>query len=570
MKNKYQIILKSLIVLVLSFSVSGCGEEFLTQYPQDKLTAGTFYKSDADFIAAANGVYDAMVKRNEAEFIAMLDMATPFADCAGGRLNVYQMRRTNGVIDINDGYWGSSTFWPIFWNIISRANNVLANIDIEGSEVTDAIRNRTEGELLFLRAYAYFNLVQLFGDVPLITEPMAFEELAVARSPKAQVMDQMIADLTRAQEILPSVKTYRGTGNIGRVSKGAAQALLGKTYLYREDWSNAEIWLDKVIASGDYQLEPYYVDMFWPSGENGIESIFEVQYKSLDPDGGGDRNRWPQYAGFHNNSQAYWAGGWNYVHPTEYYCDQFETVNGYKVQSEFVSKESSTLMSGGFNFNYNFLSDDPAYDPANPYALRDPRLKWTAWHENTPYIDEDYTQRSLCDGVNWINDYSKATNHASVKYLTGKVSPKDDSDMNMIVIRYADVLLMAAEAKIEQNKLAPAIERINQVRQRPSTNMPTVQQVEAIQGIDISGNQDNLRKYMRVERYRELAFEWGHMYYDQIRWKIFDDEMEKFWVTGRDGFTDFPSFQWDESWWLWPIPARDMNKNDNLTQNPGY
>ena len=122
MKNKYNIINKFLIVVLISFITQGCGEEFLTQYPQDQLTAGTFYKTDKDFIAAANGIYDGGIKAANAEFMCMLDMATPFADCAGGRFDVYQTRRTNGVISVGGGFWGSGVYWPLYYNTISRAN----------------------------------------------------------------------------------------------------------------------------------------------------------------------------------------------------------------------------------------------------------------------------------------------------------------------------------------------------------------------------------------------------------------------------------------------------------------
>lgn len=564
MKNKYNIINKFLIVVLISFIGQGCGEEFLTQYPQDQLTAGTFYKTDKDFIAAANGIYDGGIQAANTEFMCFLDMATPFADCAGGRFNVYQMRRTNGVIDVNDNFWGSGVYWPLYYNTISRANIVLANLENEDSEASEAIIKRTEGEALFLRAFAYFNLTHLFGDVPLITSILPYEEVQVPNTPKAQVVAQIIADLTRAQELLPSAKDYRGTSEIGRASKGAAQSLLGKMYLYSEDWSNAETWFDKVIASGDYELEPYYVDMFWPSGENGMESIFEIQYKVNDP---GDRNRLTQYIGFHNNSNTYWTGGWFYIHPTQYYVDQFETVNGYKVESQFVSREGSDLIAGGFNFNYNYSSSDPSYDANDPHAIQDPRLKWTVWYDDTPYIEEDYNSRSATTGANFNRDYSKATNHCTVKYMTGKLDPQDHTGMNMIVIRYADVLLMAAEAKLEQNKLDPAVALINQVRDR--VGMPGISAVEAAQGVSIASDQSSLRYYMRAERYRELAFEWGHIYYDQIRWKIFDDEMESFWVDGRDGHT-FPSLVWNDRYWLWPIPGGEMGRNENLTQNSGY
>lgn len=565
-KYKFQFIPKLFTLGILIAFLHGCGENFLTQYPKDQVTAGTFYNTEDDYAAAINGVYDGLTQFMVAEFQPFMDMATPFCECGGGRYDVYKINQTNGVININDQYSEASKYWILYYRCIGRANIVLANIDNPNSTtVSQAFKNRVKGEALFLRAYSYFNLVQLFGDVPLIIAPQNYDDLLVSRTPKAQVYEQMINDLVAAEANLPSVKTYRGTSNLGRVSKGAAQSLLGKCYLYQENWAKAEEWFDKVIASGDYQLVPYYVDQFWPSGENGIESIFEIQFSSNNP--GTDINRYPLYAGFDVISNTYWIEGFDYMLPTEYYCDQFETKNGYKVQSSFVKR--TTIQNGNYNFQYNFTSNDPAFDPSKPYDIRDPRLKWTAWYDNTPYISEDFMKRGNMTGTNFISDYSERSNHCTVKYLTGKASPSDNSDMNMIVIRYADVLLMDAEAKIEQNKLSEAVALIDEVRQRPSVNMPTVEQVGLVQGKDIANNQSNLRQYLREERYRELAFEWGHIYFDQIRWKIYDEEMTKYWTANKEGYSN-QAFTWNDRWWLWPIPASEREKNPNLEQNPGY
>lgn len=569
LKLEYHKIPKLIVVLMFMTLANGCGEDFLTQYPKDQITEATFFKTEADYVAAVNGVYDAYTQLHTAEFQVYMDMATPFCECGGGRFDVYKITQTNGVININDQYSIANGWWKIYYRGIGRANIVLANIDNPGVTLSQSFKDRIKGEALFLRAYAYFNLVHLFGDVPLITEPLAYEDLLVSRTPKIQVVERMISDLIEAQTGLPSVKTYRGTNNLGRVSKGAAQSLLGKFYLYQENWAKAEEWFDKVIASNDYQLISYYVDQFWPTGENGMESIFEIQYSSTDVSetAGGDKNRYALYSGFDKTSNTYWIEGFDYMLPSEYYCDQFETRSGYKVQSSFVKR--NTIQNGNYNFLYNFSSNDPAFDSSKPYDIRDPRLKWSVWYDNTPYITEDFMPRGNCTGTNFIADYSERSNHCTVKYLTGKSSPSDNSDMNMIVIRYADVLLMNAEAKLEQDKLSSATALINQVRQRTSVNMPTVEQVGLVQGKDIAGNKVNLRQYLREERYRELAFEWGHLYFDQIRWKIFDDEMEKYWTASKEGYTN-SAFVWNDRWWLWAIPASEKEKNPNLTQNPGY
>ncbi len=565
MKYKSQYILKLFILETFVFFLQGCGEDFLTQYPKDQVTAVTFYNTKEDYEAAINGVYDGLTQFMVAEFQPFMEMATPFCECGGGRYDVYKINQTNGVININDQYSEASKYWTLYYRCIGRANTVLSNIDKKESTIDETFLKRIEGEALFLRAYSYFNLVQLYGDVPLITTPQCYEELLVSRTSKDQVYEQMITDLTTAASDLPSVETYRGTSNIGRASEGSAQALLGKVYLYQENWEKAEEWFEKVIDSEDYQLVPDYVDQFWPSGENGNESIFEIQFSSTNS--GTDKNRYPLYTGFDKISNTYWLEGFDYMLPTEYYCDQFETQNGYKVQSTFVQR--TTIQNGNYNFQYNFVSDDPEFDPSSPYDIRDPRLKWTVWYDDTPYITEDFMQRGGLTGTNFNADYSERSNHCTVKYLTGEASPSDNSDMNMIVIRYADVLLMCAEAKIEQNELDEAVSLINEVRQRPSVNMPTVEQVGTIQGIDIAGNQSNLRQYLREERCRELAFEWGHLYFDQIRWKIFDDEMEKYWTVNKEGYTN-QAFVWNDRWWLWPIPASERERNPNLEQNSGY
>lgn len=566
-KFKYQPKPNLFFFLLLMTLGYGCGEDFLTQYPTDQITEGTFYKTENDYIAAINGVYDGLTQFMVAEFQPFMDMATPFCECGGGRYDVYKIWQTNGVININDQYSQAGSYWTLYYRCIGRANVVLANIDnSNGSEVSQTLKKRVEGEALFLRAYSYFNLVHLFGDVPLILEPQDYDELLVSRTSKEDIVTQMLIDLETAATNLPSVETYRGTTDIGRVSKGAAQTLAGKFCLYQESWATAEEWFEEVIGSGDYELESYYVDLFWPTGENGTESIFEIQYSGTDVSGT-DTNRYPLYAGFDLISNTYWIEGFDYMLPTEYYCDQFETRNGYAVSSTFIQR--TTIQNGNYNFEYNFSSDDPAFDSSKPYAIRDPRLKWTVWYDDTPYITEDFMTRADMTGTNFIADYSERSNHCTIKYLTGKASPSDNSDMNMVVMRYADVLLMCAEAKLEQNKLSEATALINQVRQRPSVNMPTVEEVGNVQGRDITGSQANLRQYLREERYRELAFEWGHLYFDQIRWKIFDDEMEKYWTANKEGYTNV-AFAWQDTWWLWPIPASEREKNPNLEQNPGY
>lgn len=559
MKAQIKRYINKVIILICIIGFSSCGEDFLTQYPKDKVVAANFYKTDADFEAAINGVYDAFTYNQRSEFFPMQDLCTPFANSGGGRYNVWKY----GTIGVTDTWNMAAWWWELQYLAVFRANVVLQNADSKDSKVSDAIRNRVKGEAYFLRAYAYFHLTYLYGDVPLITAPQQYEDLLVKRTPKSEVVKQMISDLSMAESLLPSVKTYRSTKNLGRASQGAAKSLLGKVYIYEKRWKEASDKLMEVITSGDYQLIPNYSDMFWPTGENGLESIFEHQYEVNDPDN--TLNWYSVFCGFSNESNYGWSSGFDYTNPTQHYIDQFETTSGYAVSSTYVRRDPTSPYP---TFVYNYSCSDPNFIQNTPLVNRDPRLKWTVWYEDTPYIAE-FQQRTGQTGVNYKARYSKESNYNTVKYIIGKLGKQYNSPQNEIAIRYADILLLYAEAQIEQNNLPEAIKYINMVRQRPSVNMPTVQQVAIAQNINLTTDQGDLRNYLRAERYRELGFEFGHMYYDEVRWDVLAKEQNEYWTANKEGFGN-PALNFSKNYYLFPIPYNERLANPNLTQNPGY
>jgi len=351
---------------VLLTMLNSCGEEFLTKYPSDKIVSVSFFKTENDFLSAVNGVYDGFNKKGDSDYFPMNDMATPFSNGGVGRFSIYKY----GVIGLNSSWARASEVWITQYVAISRANNLLANIDNKDVVISDALRARIKGEALFLRAYAYFTLAYLYGDVPLITSMQKYEDLMVKRNPKADVVSQIISDLKLAETLLPSVKTYRGSKNLGRVSVGAAKSLLGKVYVFEKRWVEARDKLNEVISTGDYSLVPNFSDQFWPNGENGSESIFEFQYENYDI-GAGDGNGYAQFCGFSNLSNAYWSDGFNYVNPTQYFVDLYETKNGYNVTSTYKETLATTP---GRTWVYNYKCDDPSFNPAAPFENRDPQM----------------------------------------------------------------------------------------------------------------------------------------------------------------------------------------------------
>ena len=569
LKQYIKVIMSSLGLVIL---FSSCDEEFLTKYPQDALSAGTFFKTESDFEAAVNGIYDALANgSNNGEFFPMNDMATPFSNGGGGRFTVYNIGLNGGVYGVDSNWRMAKTWWPIYYRGIQRANTVLEYIDNEGVDMSEEAHDKLKGETLFMRAYFYHTLVELYGNIPLITSVQGIDEIQAKQASKEEVYTQIIDDLQQAEVMLPSVVEYRNGGglNLGRASRGAAKSLLGKVYLYKKDYALAKSKLKEVIESGDYDLTPNYVDLFWPQGENGNESIFEIQYQSNDADIR-DLNKYINFCTMPVKSNMYYKGGFNYINPTQYYVDQFETVNGFDVSSTYEGRIETT--EGPYDtLEYTSESLDPGFDAGNPMNERDPRLRFTILYEGSPYFDEEFIPRTGQTDANHHSDYSRQSNYATVKYINGEIDERIQSRQNQIVIRFADVLLLYAEACIETGAgdLGSATIAINRVRQRSSVNMPSVENVGLAQGIDIAGNQDNLREYLRRERYRELAFEFGHLFADMKRWDVFKEEMENYWIQDRDGFTGGAIGNFKKEWYLWPIPITELDAN-NLDQNPGY
>ena len=374
--------MKKLNIKIIAFCIgiflvgNSCTNNFLDSYPLNSLSSETFYKTEADFTAAINGSYDAL-QANSKGYMPMIDIATPFSLGGGGRFTVFN----KGQFAVTPSWGWGKTMWQGFYLIAFRANSVLDRIDNEDVDMSQSSHDRIKGEALFLRSLSYFYLSNLWGDVPLILKEQAYDEVLAPNTPKSEIVTQLIADLKMAENLLPSVTEYRSNKSLlGRASKGAAQMLLSKVYMYEKMYGEAEATLFEIIGSGDYQLEPKFSDMFWPDNENGMESIFEIQYK----EGLKESTGFVRFCSPHTASGISYRG-YRYIQPNEVFCDLYETVNGDKV----VSTYASTVTAAPFDyFTFDRTSTDPTFDPGDPYANRDPRLKWTVWYEDTPYADE--------------------------------------------------------------------------------------------------------------------------------------------------------------------------------------
>lgn len=396
---------KGLLALLLAAGAAGC-DDFLSTEPRGELTTPNFFTTPDHAVQATNATYS-MLRAWPVHVFAWIGMTDIVSD-----------NSTKGSVpadasflaDLDDftfdaGNIAFSTVWEGYYQGIYRANVAIQNIP--RVEMDAALKARLIGENQFLRAYYYFFLVRAFGGVPLITEPLPASEFEQTRATAEAVYDQIEADLLAAIEALPQ---QYGAADRGRATQGAARALLGKAYLFQGDYENAYNQLSQVIGSGVYSLYPTYQQLFTVAGENSSESVFEVQNTTLEAGGGSS-----QYA-------------------------QVQGIRG--------------VPNVGWGFNTPSPDLEASYEPG------DPRLQTTILYP-WEMLPDDPTR------VVYLNP-SMPNNRYNQKVYTSPETPRgsDNSSVNIRRIRYADVLLMAAEAAFRTGREAEAMEWLNQVRAR--------------------------------------------------------------------------------------------------------
>jgi hypothetical protein len=405
---------------------------------------------------------------------------------------------------------GVANIWSAHYAGILRANIVIDKVP--GIAAVDETRKgQIVGQAQFLRGLYYFNLVRLFGDVPLTTKPqVSGDDLKVPRTAVTAVYEQIIADLSAAETALPLA--WSGE-DLGRATRGAAKALLAKVYLTQQQWSLAAAKAREVIDLAVYALQPDYAANFDPNTENGAESVFEVQYHSG-------------------------SNGW------------MESSEG-NVRSEFMAPRQSGITPwGGFGWN------QPTAEFVSGYEPGDKRKAVTVFSEGDTY-EPGGTYKNSADGGK-VYRYNKSisyTGHNVRKYLTGLVNSfGTDSPMNTPVIRYADVLLMYAEALNELGQSAAAEPYLNQVRAR--AGLPPVS------GLGV----DAFRDKVLHERRMELAFE-GEWWFDLVRTGRAIPFLR---ALGNPDPYGVARGNIQPKHLLFPIPQGERDINPNLTQNEGY
>jgi hypothetical protein len=478
---------KLLYILPIAFIVlfSSCNK-FLNESLLDGYDSENFYTNQTNAVMGVTSVYNSLY--------GSLLLLWQFGDVAsddavkGGNpgdqagindLNNFSANSDNGQISI---------FWQNTYETIDRANNAIANIvPMNANAIDTTLRNRLVGECKYLRALSYFNLVNIFGKVPLKLEPQTTPAaINVGLSSVDAIYTQIEKDLTDAIAVLPA--SYTGT-DLGRVTKGAAYGLLAKAYLYQQDYTDCLTNINALENLHQYNLVKNYADLFKHGAEDSCEVIFGLRFVNN------------VTVALGNSLTVNFApsveGGYYFDAPTQSYVNAFtETTIDGKVDPRL---DASIGRNGQPWFNNTVFS--------------------SSWSPSTGYLVKKYDE-NLTSGI-------------PIGYST---VPYD-------YMRYADILLMKAEALNEIGDLADAAIAVNRVRSRADL-APT-----------IASNQTDMRNVIRNERRKELGFE-SHRFFDLMRWGQATAEAA---LGGNLKWTD-PRF-------YFPIPQTEVDTNQALSSN---
>lgn len=508
-------IISSLLVLG---AVMGCNEQDLDKVNPNGVTFDTYFNNGDELTAGVNSIY-ALVQSNSLvsrEWFFTHDLRSDEMASGGGQLETPRNQLLIGVHDPGNSL--VNAIWRGWYRTIHRAN-VIINKAPKVENINETLRNRLLGEARFLRAWAYYEIATFFGAAPIYTDFVQTVEGSQGKSPQSEVYAVAVDDLKFAQGALPA--DY-GDGDKGRATKGAAQTLLARVYLQLGDYNAAKAELEKVVNSNQYSLVDNYLDLTNEEGEFNAESIFEIVYA---PSGGA--YNWGADSDGQNvqeetvRTQEYSAVGWRNVIPSDKLLNSYERVS-----------------SGD-------AKDDPRYDFSY-------WLEGELFNNGESVMTADRVQgnTSIVDGVEQKVSWQKYS--VLYKLDAGYAT----SGINQRIMRYADVLLMLAECENELGNQARAIDLVNQVRARPSVDMPPIPTANIP-----AGTQAEVRKAIQHERMIELAGEQVRNF-DIVRWRKhgkLDQEPISYFLPNKHE--------------LLPIPQTEIDNNPNLTevdQNPGY
>lgn len=481
-------IYKIAVFTFTSLFILGCSEDFLEVDSRENIEAEDRDEnfSPEDFVT---GVYGQFTDFNYAfSYLGITEIISDNADKGSAPTDTGTDKHLLDDLEFTSTAPSVSNMWEHWYKTIGRANYAIAYAEEEGGPDT----GRLIAEAKFLRAYTYFFLVRGFGGVTIQGEvefvdgePIIDPDVDLsARNTQEEVYTYIEQDLMDAISVLPAKSEYPPQ-DLGRATRGAAQALLSKVHLYQEEWSEALEQANAVISSGEYGLEPNYEDVWREYSENGIESIFEIQGRGEPIVHGVQQYSTTQGA----RGTSGW--GWGFNTPSE------SLVEAFDAEGDSIRKDATIIFAGETLWDGREVSSSV---------------------ENPRYNEKAYSSANAGDG---------------------------DGDKNIRVLRYAEILLIKAEAEAQLGNLAAAMDALNEVRERVD--------LDPVSGL---GQQELLEKIWN-ERRLELAFEHDR-WFDLTRTGQAPEAMA---AHGKD-------FQ--ERHYLFPIPENQRIQTPGMEQNPGW
>jgi hypothetical protein len=492
----------TLLLGALLITSTGC-EKFLDQPVLGQYEASQFFTSDTNAILAVNAAYVPLSFRDASSNTLWVLGDVASDDAVKGsnpgdqadfeNIDVFNITPINSAVEAQ---------WRRDYDGIFKCNVVLDGLPTSNTSVSATVRQQVVGQAQFLRAYYYFQLATIYGNVPLRLKVETPAELQSPALPQAQIYAQVEADCQAAMAALPA--TWTGT-DVGRATKGAAMALLAKTYLYEQKWQLAAQTAQAVEALGTYSLLPVFANNFRAATKNNAEAIFSVQHTSgLSPNQGTNLNQW-----FAPRPQ----NGYGFFLPTQSLVNNFERTSA---------------------------------------GVVDPRLDYSVGRAGQSFF-----------GVPFDATWS-STGYVSKKHLQPlteiPTTTKGDGNLNFQAIRYAEVLLIDAEASNEASNSANALKALNQVRKRAresylyDTSLPSSGTVPTGLLPDLTlTDQSQLRDAIRRERRAEMALEFQR-FFDIVRYGQ---------TYAQQALADRPNFNYSRNR-FYPIPQSERDTNKGL------
>ena len=515
------------LYIITGLLTSRCNKDLLNTEPDDKYTESNFWKSQTAASAALTGCYNVLTNKSlfGGDATALFEeTATP---------NAYDYDNTVSFNSVAKGDMSASTGgvvagrWTDCYMGIGRCNTFLSKVDDVAMD--NAVRTQMKGEAHFLRALYYFILQNYYGAVPLVLDaPDPATQAKLPRTDRAKVITQVLSDLDSAAAVLPL--KYAAT-DLGRATRGAALGLKARVLLFEASplynttgdvnkWKTAADAAKAVMdmaSSAGYGLFSSYRSLFLPANENNKEVLFDVQFIPTDE----------------GNS--------------------FDLID-----RQYNTNAPLLGLAQAYDMNNGKAITDPTsgYNPASPYANRDPRLYATIVYPGDTFMNVKVTNTRFAItgfGLKKYSVYDKGAPAAGQSDLKA-----GQSGTNYIILRYADILLSYAEAKNEATGPdATVYSALNQVRER--AGMPDVQPIYS---------QADLRGLIQHERRIEFAGE-GTFYNDIRRWRTAEKVLNDTIFTYSRSPIELRKFDPNKNYW-WPIPQTQLDLNPQLTQNKGY